>query len=145
MSPEYVPPYVKTQKTADRNAEVITEAATRPTMRFVELKTEEQFDMQTLPRIRDQLVGDRTSLMNQIRSFLLERGTSSRKDEQSSQFGWRIVIAQLLGWLAHSNEVHAHRARGYRSPREFITTKTRSPVSYLRATQHAGNTISPTH
>ena len=70
MSPEYVRPYVKAQKNDDRDAE----AATRPTMRFVELKTEEQLDMQTLHRIRDQLVGDRTSLMNQIRSLLLERG-----------------------------------------------------------------------
>ena len=74
MSPEYVRPYVKTQKNDDRDAEAIAEAATRPTMRFVELKTEEQLDMQTLHRIRDQLVGERTPLMNQIRSLLLERG-----------------------------------------------------------------------
>lgn len=74
MSPEYVRPYVKAQKNDDRDAEAIAEAATRPTMRFVELKCEEQLDMQSLHRIRDQLVGDRTSLMNQIRSLLLERG-----------------------------------------------------------------------
>lgn len=74
MSPEYVRPYVKAQKNDDRDAEAIAEAATRPTMRFVELKSEEQLDMQSLHRIRDQLVGDRTSLMNQIRSLLLERG-----------------------------------------------------------------------
>jgi transposase len=43
-------------------------------MRFVTLKSEEQLDMQTLHRVRDKLVGDRTSLMNQIRSVLLERG-----------------------------------------------------------------------
>lgn len=74
MSPEYVRPYVKAQKNDDRDAEAIAEATTRPTMRFVELKSEEQLDMQTLHRIRDQLVGERTSLMNQIRSLLLERG-----------------------------------------------------------------------
>lgn len=74
MSPEYVRPYVKAQKNDDRDAEAIAEAATRPTMRFVELKTEEQLDMQTLHRVRDQLVGERTSVMNQIRSLLLERG-----------------------------------------------------------------------
>jgi len=74
MSPEYVRPYVKAQKNDDRDAEAIAEAATRPTMRFVELKTEEQLDMQTLHRVRDQLVGESTSLMNQIRSLLLERG-----------------------------------------------------------------------
>ncbi len=49
-------------------------AATRPTMRFVAFKTEAQLDMQVLHRVRDRLVGQRTSLMNQIRSILLERG-----------------------------------------------------------------------
>lgn len=74
MSPEYVRPYVKAQKNDNRDAEAIAEAATRPTMRFVALKSEEQLDMQTLHRVCDQLVGERTSLMNQIRSLLLERG-----------------------------------------------------------------------
>src|SRR5580692_4004294 len=74
MSPEYVRPYVKAQKNDDRDAEAIAEAATRPTMRFVALKTEAQLDVQVLHRVRDRLVGDRTSLMNQIRSLLLERG-----------------------------------------------------------------------
>src|SRR4249920_2779873 len=66
MSPEYVRPYVKAQKNDDRDAEGIAEAATRPTMRFVE--------MQTLHRSRDRLVGERTALINQLRAVLLERG-----------------------------------------------------------------------
>ena len=74
MSPEYVRPYVKAQKNDDRDAEAIAEAATRPTMRFVTLKSEEQLDMQTLHRARDQAVRERTSLMNQLRAVLLERG-----------------------------------------------------------------------
>lgn len=74
MSPEYVRPYVKAQKNDDRDAEAIAEAATRPTMRFVALKSEEQLDMQTLHRARDQAVRERTSLMNQLRAVLLERG-----------------------------------------------------------------------
>jgi transposase len=75
MSPEYVRPYVKAQKNDDRDAEAIAEAATRPTMRFVELKSEEQLDMQTLHRVRDRLVGERTALINQLRAILLERGS----------------------------------------------------------------------
>ena len=55
MSPEYVRPYVKAQKNDDRDAEAIAEAATRPTMRSVELKSEEQLDVQTLHRMRDRL------------------------------------------------------------------------------------------
>ena len=74
MSPEYVRPYVKAQKNDDRDAEGIAEAATRPSMRFVELKSQDQLDMQTLHRSRDRLVGERTALINQLRAILLERG-----------------------------------------------------------------------
>src|SRR6201987_5317922 len=74
MSPDYVRPYVQAQKNDDRDAEGIAEAATRPTMRFVELKSQEQLDMQTLHRARDRLVGERTALINQLRAILLERG-----------------------------------------------------------------------
>src|SRR3954447_15869719 len=76
MSPEYVRPYVKAHKNDDRDAEGIAEAATRPTMRFVELKSETQLDLQTLHRARDRLVGERTALINQLRAILLERGQS---------------------------------------------------------------------
>ncbi|MFD2431517.1 IS110 family transposase [Sphingobium scionense] len=75
MSPEYVRPYVKAQKNDDRDAEGIAEAASRPTMRFVELKTQEQLDIQTLHRVRSRLVAERTNLINQLRAILLERGT----------------------------------------------------------------------
>lgn len=74
MSPEYVLPYVKAQKNDDRDAEAIAEAATRPTMRFIELKSAEQLDMQSLHRVRERLVSERTALMNQLRAILLERG-----------------------------------------------------------------------
>src|SRR5829696_7904556 len=74
MSPEYVRPYVKAHKNDDRDAEAIAEAATRPTMRFVELKSEEQLDLQTLHRSRSRLVSERTALINQLRAILLERG-----------------------------------------------------------------------
>ena len=86
MSPEYVRPYIKAQKNDDRDAEGIAEAATRPTMRFVELKSQDQLDMQTLHRSRDRLVGERTALINQLRAILLERGMvpqGKRKLEQS--------------------------------------------------------------
>jgi transposase len=74
MSPEYVAPYVKAQKTDDRDAEAIAEAATRPTMRLVTLKSEAQLDLQVLHRARQRLVAGRTRLTNQLRAVLLERG-----------------------------------------------------------------------
>ena len=74
MSPEYVAPYVKAQKTDNRDAEAIAEAATRPTMRLVTLKSEAQLDLQVLHRARERLVAGRTRLTNQLRAMLLERG-----------------------------------------------------------------------
>jgi transposase len=58
---------LKAHKNDDRDAEAIAEAASRPTMRFVELKSEDQLDMQTLHRVRSRLVGERTALINQLR------------------------------------------------------------------------------
>ena len=65
MSPEYVQPYVKAQKNDDRDAEAIAEAATRPTMRFVSLKNEDQLDRKILHQALERLVNARTALINQ--------------------------------------------------------------------------------
>lgn len=92
MSPDNVRPYVKAQKNDDRDAEAIAEAATRPTMRFVELKSAEQLDVQTLHRARDRLVGERTSLTNQIQSLLLERGHTAAQGHGRL----RRLLADLL-------------------------------------------------
>jgi transposase len=90
MSPEYVQPYVKAQKTDDRDAEAIAEAATRPTMRFVSLKSETQLDLQALHRARERVVNARTSLINQLRAILLERGITIPK-------GRSILMRHLKG------------------------------------------------
>ncbi len=74
MPPEYVRPYVKAQKNDDRDAEAIAEAAMRPTMRFVPVKSEAQLDMQSLHRARERLVAERTALINHLCALLLERG-----------------------------------------------------------------------
>ncbi len=93
MSPEYVQPYVKAQKTDDRDAEAIAEAATRPTMRFVSLKSEAQLDLQVLHRARERLVLARTALINQLRAVLLERGVIFPK-------GRRILMRRLDEFMA---------------------------------------------
>ncbi len=53
-------------------------------MRFVELKSQEQLDMQTLHRARDRLVGERAALINQLRAILLERGIIIAKGREVS-------------------------------------------------------------
>jgi len=78
MSPEYVRPYVKAHKNNNRDAEGIGEAATRPTMRFVKLKNQDQLDMQTLHRSRERRVGERTALINQLRACSLRRQATRR-------------------------------------------------------------------
>lgn len=68
---QLVKPYVKSNKTDIIDAEAIAEAATGPTMRFAALKSEEQADIQALHRVRDQMIGTRTRLINQMRAFCL--------------------------------------------------------------------------
>src|SRR5690242_10121209 len=97
MSPEYVRPYVKAQKNDDRDAEAIAEAATRPTMRFVELKAEAQLDMQTVHRARDRLVGERTALINQLRAILLERGITAPKGRRKLEVHLDLLASQEGG------------------------------------------------
>lgn len=74
IAPQFVKPYVKSNKNDSADAEAIAEAASRPTMRFVSIKTVEQQDLQTLHRIRERSIKQRTALSNEIRGFLSEYG-----------------------------------------------------------------------
>jgi transposase len=76
---QFVKPYVKSQKNDTVDAEAIAEAVTRPTMRFTQVRTTEQVDLQALHRIRDQMIGSRTRLINQVRAFCLEYGIAIRQ------------------------------------------------------------------
>ena len=123
MSPEYVQPYVKAQKTDDRDAEATAEAATRPTMRFVSLKTEAPLDLQVLHRARERLVLARTAVINQLRAVLLERGITfpkgrvtlmRRLDEIGlDQLAVSARTRQLLGDLRRECEALDERVRAY--------------------------------
>ncbi|SFN28507.1 IS110 family transposase [Nitrosomonas communis] len=74
MPPQYVKPYVKTNKNDARDAEAICEAVTRPNMRFVPIKSEQQQAVLVLHRIRGGIIKQRTALANQIRGLLAEFG-----------------------------------------------------------------------
>ncbi len=87
-------PYVKAQKNDDRDAEAIAEAASRPTMRFVALKSQEQLDLQSVHRVRQRLVGVRRTLVNQLRAILFERGVSVAQGRQKLE---RAVDEMLSG------------------------------------------------
>jgi len=74
MAPQFVKPYVKANKTDAADAEAICEAVTRPSMRFVPIKNEEQQAVLSLHRARQGFVKARTAQANQIRGLLAEYG-----------------------------------------------------------------------
>ncbi len=79
MPPAYVKPYVKRGKTDASDAEAICEAVSRPTMRYVAIKSCEQQAALTVHRTRDLLVKRRTQLINMIRGLLAEFGIEIRR------------------------------------------------------------------
>lgn len=74
MSPQFVKPYVKSNKNDYLDAEAICEAVQRPNMRFVPIKSPEQQDIQSLHRARSLAISQRTAQINQVRGLLLEYG-----------------------------------------------------------------------
>jgi len=74
IAAQFVKPFVKSNKNDFLDAEAIAEAVDRQNMRFVPIKTDDQLDLQALHRVRDRLITRRTSVINQLRAFLLERG-----------------------------------------------------------------------
>jgi transposase len=94
MPARYVRPYSKGQKNDFRDAEAIAEAVLRPTMKFVAIKTVEQLDLQGLHRVRERLVCQRTSVINQIRAFLLERGIAVRQGFRALRTEMPIILTK---------------------------------------------------
>ena len=74
MPPQYVKPYVKTNKHDAADAEGCCEAVQRPSMRFVRVKSETQQSLLMLHRIRDRLVAERTGTISAIRGHMAEFG-----------------------------------------------------------------------
>lgn len=74
INPRFVKPFARGSKNDAVDAEAIFDAASRPGMRFVPVKTLEQQDLQSLHRVRDRLVAGRTSLINHTRGLLAEYG-----------------------------------------------------------------------
>jgi transposase len=119
MSPQFVKPYVKSNKNDFLDAEAICEAVARPNMRFVPVKSDEQLELQQLHRARSLAVSQRTALANQIRGFLQEYGIAVAQGlpqlrEQLPSIledaeipmtdGARALLARLWHELRHTDE-----------------------------------------
>ena len=79
IAPKFVSPYVKANKNDAHDAEAICQAESRPSMRFVAIKSTEQQDIQAIHRVRQQLVKSRTGLANQVHGLLAEQGIVFRR------------------------------------------------------------------
>jgi len=80
IAPQFVKPYVKSNKNDATDAEAICEAMARPSMRFVAVKTLEQQDIQAVHRVRSGLIEQRTAKANQIRGLVAEYGLIAPKE-----------------------------------------------------------------
>ena len=83
IPPQFVKPYVKSNKSDAKDAEAICEAMSRPNMRFVTVKRVEQQDIQATHRIRAELMTQRTAKANQVRGLVAEYGLVAPKQLSS--------------------------------------------------------------
>jgi len=102
VPPAYSKPFRQGHKNDFRDAHAVAEAVQRPSTRCVPVKTDDQLDLQALHRVRARLIGGRTAVTNQIRSFLLERGIPVRQ-------GLRFLRQQLPDILAKRIDVLSPR------------------------------------
>ena len=93
ISPKFVKPFVKSNKNDAKDAEAIVEAARRPSMRFVGVKSVEQQDIQAIHRVREGFIKRRTAMANEIRGLLLEYGITVNRGIHNL----RKLIPVILG------------------------------------------------
>jgi transposase len=152
IPPAYVRPFVKRQKSDSIDAEAICEAAQRPSMRFVAVKSEEQQAAGLVFRTRDLLVRQRTQLINAIRGHLTEHGwiapkgpshvapladvleeeemASSLPEAARAMFRLMLdLLAGLEGKIADLDKESARRAREDQVSRRLMTIPGIGPIS----------------
>lgn len=149
IAPAYVKPFVKRQKNDAADAEAICEAAQRPSMRFVAVKSEEQQASAMVFRGRDLLVGQRTQIINALRSHMGEHGWIAPKgpshiarlgelleDEGTMPAGARTVLKLLLDMveeldqrISELDREIAKRAREDETARRLMTIPGIGPIT----------------
>jgi len=100
IAPQYVKPFVKTNKNDERDAEAICEAAVRPSMHFVPVKEVEQQDVQSLHRIRQGLIRHRVALTNEARGLFAEYGVSMARGSKAFKEGLKRITEAEPGSIA---------------------------------------------
>jgi transposase len=101
IPPQFVKPYVKSNKNDARDAEAICEAMSRPNMRFVTVKTVDQQDIQATHRVREELKVRRTAKANQIRGLVAEYGLVAPKHLSSLRAAIPCWLEDAENGLTH--------------------------------------------
>ena len=99
ISPQFVKPYVKTNKNDGADSEAICEAVTRPHMRFVPVKSLDQQDVLSVHRVRERLMKSRTALCNEIRGLLAEYGVVAARGVCALSRALPRILEEVEGGL----------------------------------------------
>jgi transposase len=126
ISPQFVKPYVKSNKNDRNDAEAICEAIGRPSMRFVPPKSSEQLAIQAIHRMRRRLITERGRLANQIRGLLAEHGVVIARDISRL----RRALADIAG--RHDDGLNEMIRTLVREAREELAELDQRIVSYDR-------------
>jgi len=120
MAPKFVAPYRKGGKNDGNDAEAICEAVTRPSMRFVPVKSAEQQALLTLHRVRQGFVVERTATINRLRGLLSEfgvvlplRSITVRRQAAAAAEGLPELAHRAIGDLLEQLRVLDERIGGY--------------------------------
>ena len=100
VPPSYAKPFRQGRKNDFRDAFAVGEAVQRPTTLCVPIKNDDQLDLQALHRVRTRLVGNRTAIINQMRSFLLERGIAVRQGHRHLRHQLPDILADRTDALS---------------------------------------------
>ena len=137
MPPQFVKPYVKRGKNDAADAEALCEAMSRPTMRFVPVKTAEHQTALMLAGMRDRLIRNRTQLANAIRGYAAEFGLTAAKG--ISKIDPLLErIRPMRRCRVGAGTVRAHGARNMRSCRRESKRSTPSSWPGIGPTNAAG-------
>ena len=105
ISPQFVKPFVMTNKNDANDARAIVDAASRPSMNFVPIKQVEQQDIQSIHRVRTRIVKNRTALINEIRGLCLEYGIVITPGAAKVKSSLCVVTAEGANELTPSSRV----------------------------------------
>lgn len=126
IAPRFVKAYLKSNKNDFNDAAAIAEAVQRPTMRFVSVRSIEQVDLQAIHRVRDQLIRERTAVINQVRAFLLEYGLAVA-------VGRSALLKQLPAILEDAENAVSHVMRALLSQLQLRLKRIQDEIDEITA------------